>query len=225
MYSPESMVTRTGWMIDGLDVRLETLGFGSMALSSMMHKQGDRYQDICGGEIGAVFCSLDWRFSSLADPRMVCFSLRDLDEPDHPAVAAAWVGLITRKDGDMGLNLSYAAHPDYEGRGLTKLLSCAALASFIELHREVATPLVFANCEFRVTNRASALLARSIFGPEAHYDQQVIDLRDGPVAYGQLRMSPDDLLERVQGCINDAGDRFTCEEQTAVEVLAERQAA
>ena len=208
-----SSVISTGWQIDGLDVCLESLGFGSHALWQMMSLDPLRYQDIQGGDIGRIMSDLDWRYSGLATPSMVCFSLRDGVESEDPAVAGAWVGLIARRDGALGLNLSYAIHPDFSGKGLAKLLSSAALASFIELHREAGTELTFANCEFRAANVPSAVLAKSIFGSDGVYAQRDIALPTGPIAMGQFRLPVQSLYERATCIVDQAGDRFALKPQ------------
>lgn len=203
-----SSCTRTGCQIDGLDVRLESGGFFSDPVSRMLRDAPERYVDVLSPGVSVLLSQLDWHYSNLFDPSVLCFSLREGDDLDARVVAAAWATLVRRKDNLYGMNLSYAVEKRFEGRGLSKLLTCAAAASFIEVHQENGTALAFANCEFRAENRPSAWLAKSIFGPSARFEQFGLSSPNGSVEMGQLRMAIPELLKRCHQTIDAAVDRF-----------------
>lgn len=108
-----------------------------------------RYRDLAGPEISAVMRQLPWRY--VAEP--VCIMALDANAC---ALAVGWAGRTNLGDAG-GVNLSYAAVPRMEGRGLA---SIAASLALVELDRRgMVDAGAHVHAQFDAANVRSAALA------------------------------------------------------------------
>lgn len=121
---------RTDAMIDGLE--------------------NTRYADICGDDIGAMD-GVGWEF--IEEP--MCFTATD---DGARVIAIAWAAPMRTEEDEIGCNLTYAVDERYQGRSLSKLLSCLAFLACDQTYPS----MTFANIESRADNQASLALARSL---------------------------------------------------------------
>ncbi|MEJ8837614.1 hypothetical protein [Ramlibacter sp. AN1133] len=134
--------------LEGLTFATAT-GFSPGPVREMLKAGGGRYQDICGPDIGSIMASLGWSF--LTTP--LCVTA--LDEHGH-AVAAGWAAPSSHGEAG-GINLSYAAAPQAEGRGLALLTTSLAI---VEISRRLEIPEpARVHAQYRVENARSAALA------------------------------------------------------------------
>lgn len=144
----------TGWDLPRTDAMMDGL-------------ENTRYADICGEDIGAMV-GVGWEF--IAEP--LCFTATD---DSARVIAIAWAAPMRTEEDEIGCNLTYAVDERYQGRSLSKLLTCLAF-----LACDQAYPgMTFANIESRAENQASLALARSL--GFVHYPEEDFDM---PVAGG-----------------------------------------
>ena len=150
------------------DLWFEGVGWDLPRTDAMMEGlENSRYADICGDDIAAM-AGLGWEF--IAEP--ICFTATD---DSARVVAIAWAAPMRTEEGEIGCNLTYAVDERYQGRSLSKLLSCLAFLACDQTYRQ----MTFANIESRADNLASLALARSL--GFVHYPEEDFTM---PVAGG-----------------------------------------
>lgn len=128
-----------------------------------MDPQGhtDRFQDICGPEIGRVMSCLDWHFMWESP---VSVSL--VSESGEP-LATGYASPIQLKStsqttGWDGINLSYAVNSQFEGKGFGLAASCLALLEAESMWGAQAAEGAFLNIQTRSANLRSNSLIRHL---------------------------------------------------------------
>ncbi|NEX63900.1 GNAT family N-acetyltransferase [Noviherbaspirillum galbum] len=119
-------------------------------VQAMIWGNSRRYADLLGPG-HAVMQAAGWRE---ADGMPVCVSAMH----GGRIAGVAWARRIILGNDELGCNLSFAVHPELEGRGVARLATAFA---FELLYRERPRPVV-ANVQTREANHRAIALARSL---------------------------------------------------------------
>ena len=144
-----------------------TRGFGGKLFSLMMQTDpasgAGRYNDLCGLDIGRVMAKLDWYFSAAP----VSVTLTNID--GQPMAIGFCAPIIlneapSRQQQFCGINLSYAVHSEFEGRGYGLAASCLAIQGAASLWSDKLKADAFLNIQTRAENVRSNSLIRHLCG-------------------------------------------------------------
>lgn len=136
---------------------VRTHGFLDDALTIAFQKREtdpDRLADLCGPEIGVIMKAVGW----FHDMRKQAMAVNVVDGSGR---LQAMARVIPTSYGGHGLNLSYAATQEAEGRGLAYLATCMAISSLDEVSGGLAGDVVI-HAQWRAGNAGSGRLAHRL---------------------------------------------------------------
>lgn len=200
------------------------VGFCPSGLSEMLAQDpetgSNRYQDICGIDIGKVMDALEWHFCG----QILNVSLRN---PQNQVVAVAFAAPIQQKKQHIkgsekpffGVNLSYAVSSLYTGQGLGRLASSVILAEMSNVLDLDTNSAAILNIQTRLENKASNQLLNSITGDSPLTDASFsVELGNPPkpVAYSGGRVLLVAAIERAHQYLVSVNGRLVRKEDEAL---------